>query len=175
MEIENDLKIEKNWKYYLGFTLFIYSFVPYCVSGLIFFFKIPIGEVIGIIGAFLGSAEVAFAISVILLGKPFVKLLRAKFKGIFLRHKEAQPAKPVGKKRYYIGIVLLLLSFLPWFISELVLFFGYPRTEDGHTILLLIMLSGDAMFIISLFTLGGDFWDRLKNLFQYQRPRGGGK
>ncbi|MBL7210980.1 MAG: hypothetical protein ISS61_01225 [Desulfobacteraceae bacterium] len=139
------------------------------------FFKIPIGEVIGIIGAFLGSAELAFAISVVLLGKPFVKILGAKLKRIFLRHKAVQPAKPVGKRRYYIGIVFLLLSFLPWFIAELALFFGYPKTEDGHTILLLIMLSGDAMFIISLFTLGGDFWDRLKNLFQYPRPGGGGK
>ena len=167
MTTENDGSINKDWKYYTGLILFIYSFVPYIVSGLIFFFKIPIGEVIGIIGVFLGSAELAFAISVILLGKPFIQLLKAKFTGIFLRKKALHPSEPIGKIRHCIGVVMLLLSFLPWFLTEIAFFFNYPRTEQGHMIALAIMLLADAMFVISLFTLGGDFWDRLKHLFQY--------
>jgi len=168
MDTEEKIKIEKNWKYYLGLTLFVYSFVPYAVSGLILFFNIPVSEIIGITSVFLASAELAFFISVVLLGKTFVQILKAKVKKMFLPHKKEHPAKPVSKRRHYIGITLLLLSALPYFIAELVLIFGYPKTDAEHWILFLVMLSGDAMFIISLFILGGDFWERLKNLFKYQ-------
>jgi hypothetical protein len=48
------------------------------------------------------------------------------------------------------------------------LLLGYPRTEQGHINLFLIMISGDALFVIGMFTLGAAFWERLKKLFQWQ-------
>ena len=167
MNMEGHEEIHKDWKYYTGLILFVYSFIPYVVSGLIFFFKISVGEIIGILGVFLGSAELAFAISVVLLGKPFIQLLKAKFSSIFLRKKAVQPSKPIGKIRHCIGIAILLLSFLPWFVIEIAFFFDYPKTETDHMTALAIMLLADAMFVASLFTLGGDFWNRFKHLFQY--------
>ena len=167
MQNEKTLKIDKNWKYYLGLALFFYSFVPYVISGMLLFFNISLGELIGVMASFIASAEIAFAISVVLLGKPFVMMFKTKIKKILFRRKVAQPEKPISKLRHYIGIALILVSLLPLFAAEFSLFLGYPKTAGGHTALLLILLSGDAVFIVSLFVLGSEFWDRLKKLFQW--------
>ncbi|HDL64157.1 MAG TPA: hypothetical protein ENH12_02065 [Proteobacteria bacterium] len=161
-------KIKKDWKYYLGMTLFIYCWIPYIVSGAVLFFNVPLGKLIGIMAAFIASSEISFAISVVLLGKPFIKMLKAKFKEKFLRHKSPGPEKPISKTRHYIGIILLILSFIPCFVVEISLFFGYPKTDEGHVVMYLSVIAGYTIFIVSLFILGGDFWDRLKRLFQYQ-------
>ncbi len=162
------LKIKKDWKYYLGIVLFIYSWIPYIATGIIFFFKIPIDQIIAIVGGFLTSAEIAFAISVVLLGKTFIKLIKAKFIAIF-RRKVPHVPKPISKWRYYTGLTIFLLSFLPDILIVIFLFLGYPYTETGHTVILAIMLGGMTMFIAGLFILGSGFWGRLQNLFKYQR------
>lgn len=160
--------IKKNWKYYLGIILFIYSFVPYIATGLIFFFKVPVGQLIALIGGFLTSAEIAFAISIVLLGKPFIQLIKSKFKSFFKRQKVPHVAKPISKLRHYIGIILLLLSFIPDFLVITLLFFGQIDIKSGSMLILIIMLGGTTLFIAGLFIMGSSFWDRLQNLFRYQ-------
>jgi hypothetical protein len=171
MENTSSFKIQKNWKFYLGISLCIYSFIPYIVSGMLLFFKIPLGNLMALIGVFLTSAEVAFAISVILLGKPFIKMLKSKFKGWFIREKAAVPAKPIGKFRHYLGIVLLLSSFLPDIAVQVSLFLGYPKSAYGEGVALIAMLAGTTMFIAGLIILGPDFWERLMKLLKWPGPR----
>lgn len=161
-------KNKKGWKYYLGMTLFIYCWIPYIVSGAVLFFNIPLGKLIGIMAAFIASSEISFAISIVLLGKPFIKMLKAKLKAKFLRHKAPASPKPISRTRHYIGIILLIMSFIPCFVVEISLFFGYPKTEEGHLVMYLTVVAGYTIFIVSLFILGENFWDRLKRLFQYQ-------
>ncbi|MFK5855338.1 MAG: transporter suffix domain-containing protein [Bacteroidota bacterium] len=160
--------IKRNWKYYLGIILFIYSFIPYIATGLIFFFNVPIGQLIALIGAFLTSAEVSFAISIVLLGKPFLLIIKTKFKSLFKRNEEPRVTKPISKLRHYIGITLLLLSFFPDLLVITLLFLGSFDTETGNMILLAIMLGGTTLFITGLFVMGSGFWDRLQNLFKWQ-------
>lgn len=165
------MKPKKDWKYYLGITLIIYSFIPYAISGLLLFLKIPLGNMIAIIGIFIASAEVAFVASIILLGKTVVITIKEEFKKLFLRRKTpqiTQTIKPISKRRHYFGVSLMLASFLPDIIAMICLLFGYPQTQPGDVVLLLIMLSGATMFILGLFVMGDDFWDRLKKLFQWQ-------
>ena len=162
------VELKKDWKYYLGIALFIYSFLPYIATGIIFFFKIPMGQIIAIVGGFLTSAEVAFAISVVLLGKTFIKLIKSKFIAIFRRKEPAHP-KPISKARYYTGLTIFLLSFVPDIIVVVLLFIGYPFNETGHMTILALMLGGMTLFIVGLFLLGSGFWGRLQYLFKYQR------
>ena len=161
------MAIERNWKYYLGLSLLIYSFIPYGVAALVIPF-LPISHVrAASIGAgIIASAEIAFFCGAALLGKPFLQLIKSKIKGFFFRKKEVRSAGVIGKGRHYFGVVLLLLSFLPYYITEGVLIFGHPEGR-GIKALILILLGGDALFMISLFILGGDFWDRLKRLFEW--------
>lgn len=164
------MNIRHNWKYYLGVILFCYSIIPYVIALLLLFFHIPLESFIAAAGLFIISAEISFAISAALLGKQFIELLRSKLKNVFLRPKKVVPFRYISKTRHYTGIILLLISFLPYFMAEICLLSGYPKTDAGHLNLFFVMLSGDAMFIIGLFALGGEFWDRLKNLFEWQKP-----
>ena len=161
------MAIERNWKYYLGISLLIYSFIPYGVAALVLPF-LPISHTraasIGVV--IIASAEASFFCSVALLGRPFLQLIKSNIKGFLFRKKDVRPAGIIGKGQHYFGVVLLLLSFLPYFITEGVLVFGHPEGQSIKA-LILVMLGGDALFMISLFILGGDFWDRLKRLFEW--------
>jgi len=142
---------------------------------MLFFFKIPIGELLGLMAALIITSEIIFAISIVLLGKTFAKKFEARIKKIFLPHKAGQPVKHISKTRHYIGVVLFFLSFIPTFIVEVALFFDYPKTPFGHITILISVLLGYLIFIVSLFILGGEFWDRLIKLFQWQNPVPGKK
>ncbi len=166
-EMDQNIEIKKNWKYYLGITLFIFSWIPYISSGILLFLEIPPGKLFGIITILIASSEISFVISIVLLGKTFIKILKTKILGIFFRNKEVQPAKLISKTRYYIGIILLLLSLTPDFSVDILLLFGYPKTDSGHVYMFIGSLLGYTVFIISLFVLGSDFWERAKKLFYW--------
>ncbi|MEI9479816.1 MAG: hypothetical protein WCO26_25040, partial [Deltaproteobacteria bacterium] len=72
--------------------------------------------------------------------------------------------KSVSRIRYRIGLVLFLLtvvlSWLALYLCPLI-----PYIKDNQ---LLVSVLSDLVFLISLFVLGGDFWDKLKALFIYE-------
>jgi len=160
------MKPEKDWKYYLGLFLFIYSFAPICTVELLFLLPLTTSEKASAALVYVGSGEIAFLCAVALLGKPFVELLKAKIKGFFISKKPAAPPEPITKTQHAIGVTLFFMSFLPYPVAEAILFFGHPTGRDLHY-LVAAMLTGDVIFIISLFVLGGEFWERLKNLFEW--------
>jgi hypothetical protein len=69
----------------------------------------------------------------------------------------------VSRTRYRIGLALFLIPILTgWllpYISHMIP--GYAE----HRYFLLIC--GDLMFVLSLFVLGGEFWDKIRALFLY--------
>ena len=157
---------EKSWKYYLGLSLFVYSFIPICTAELLFLLPLSHSEAATIALIYIGSGEITFLCAVALLGKPFVEMLKAKIKGFFIRKKPVIPPEPIGKTRHVIGVALFFMSFLPYPILEGILIFGHPTGRDLHY-LVAALLTGDVIFIISLFVLGGEFWERLKKLFEW--------
>jgi hypothetical protein len=162
--------IENNWKYYLGMALFVYSFIPICTTELVFFLPLSKTVAASVAVVYLGSGEVAFFAAIALLGKPFINAMKAKIKRVFLPSRVSGPAKPIGKTRHYVGVSLFFISFLPYPGIEATLLFRDP----GHinlTTLLAVMFLSDALFIASLFILGGEFWERLKKLFQWQEGK----
>jgi hypothetical protein len=161
------MAIERNWKYYLGLSLLIYSFIPYGVGALVLpFLPISHARAASIGAAIIASAEIAFFCGAALLGKPFVESVKAKIKGFLFRKRDVRPVGLISKGRHYFGVTLLLLSFLPFYVTEAVLIFGHP-VDVGVKALIVTMLGGDALFMVSLFILGGEFWARLKRLFEW--------
>ena len=113
------------------------------------------------------SSEISFLLCVVLLGKPFVQLLKSKIKASLFRKKRVTDLKPVGKVRHYVGITMLLVaSVVPYFLTEIALLSGYVEKHD-HTALIYLLILGDALFITSFFLLGGEFWARVNKLFQW--------
>ncbi len=160
--------MKKDKKYYLGIALFVYSFLPYVFTFLVLPF-LPISKVkaVSLATGLLISSEVAFLLSVALLGKPFVQLIKTKIKASIFRKKGASDLKPVGKIRHTIGIAMLLFaSIVPYFLTEIALLLGYVE-KHGHSGLIGLLVLGDAMFIAGFFVLGGEFWARFNRLFQW--------
>jgi hypothetical protein len=160
--------MKKDKKYYLGITLFGYSVIPYIFTFLVLPF-LPVSNVkaVSIATGLLISSEVSFFLSVALLGKPFIQLLKSKIKGSIFRKKGDAPLKPVGKFRHRAGITLLLIaSIVPYSFTEIALMMGFVE-KYGHATLAGVLIIGDMLFIASFFVLGGEFWARVNQLFQW--------
>jgi len=160
------MNTEKGWKYYLGLTLFAYSFLPILTVELLFLLPITHAEAASLALIYVGSGEVSFFCAVVLLGKQFVTALKSRVKGFFFPKRPAGPPRPVGKIRHAVGVTLFFVSFLPYPLVELTLILSHPTGRELNS-LVAAMLAGDVIFIVSLFVLGNEFWERLKKLFEW--------
>ena len=159
--------MKKDKKYYLGITLFVYCIIPYLFIFLVLPF-LPVSKVtaVSLVTGLLISSEISFLLCVALLGKPFIQVIKTKIKAIF-RKKGVADLKPVGKVRHYVGITMLLVaSFVPYFLTEIALLLGYVE-KCGPTALINLLILGDVLFITSFFILGGEFWARVNKLFKW--------
>jgi hypothetical protein len=148
-------------RFYLGLVVFIASF-----------FMLPTGLVLRefisdsfwrgfILGVFWISAPLMKIGSIAILGKSSYAWINYQIHYIY--HKVAKPHQ-ITPLRYNIGLVMFVLPFLPnYWISFMPHLFSLSFT--GRYI---VIITSDAMFLASLFVLGGDFWDKLRALFIYK-------
>ena len=101
-------------------------------------------------------------VAVAVLGKAGFDYLVGLFKKALGRFFEKHgPPEVVGRTRYRIGLVM--------FVVPLVLGWATPYMShhvpgyDAHPTL--FGLPGDILLVVSLFVLGGEFWDKLRGLF----------
>ncbi|MCP4575239.1 MAG: transporter suffix domain-containing protein [Deltaproteobacteria bacterium] len=153
--------MKKDWKYYLGISLFLYSFLPMSIVAVLPFLGLTLAQAGAFAVVFLASGEVAFLCAAALLGKEFLTALKKRIKACF---KWSHEPKPVSRNQHRIGIALLTSSFLPHYVMLIYLLF-FSHKESEINFLAWIMVAGEAAFMASLFILGGDFWDRLTQLF----------
>jgi hypothetical protein len=155
--------MKKNWRYYLGLALFFYSFLPISVVAILPFLGMSLAESGTFAVAFLVTAEVAFMASVALLGKEFLAALKRRIMAVFRR---THVLKPVSRTRHRIGVALFAASFLPYYVVLIDLLF-FSQKEAEITFLAWAMVAGEIAFMVSLFLLGGVFWERLKHMFDW--------
>ena len=96
---------------------------------------------------------------IFLMGKSGFAYLKSL---IGARLRRFAPPASVSPLRYRIGLILfiaviVLSSIGPYVVPES----GSLRMQHPH----LMAMSGDLLLIVSLFILGGDFWDKLRALF----------
>lgn len=96
--------------------------------------------------------------AIAILGKPGFAYLKGVVMTFFRR---IGPPAEVGKWRYRLGLVMF---FLPFATTLLLTYFG-PVLPGGREASATYLKAGDVMQVISLFVLGGDFWDKLRALF----------
>lgn len=108
----------------------------------------------------LGIPELAILLAVIILGKSGFNYLKQKIFALFRR---LAPPDTVTRPRYHLGLLLfsipILTGWLLPYFTDLIPFYEQKK--------LWISLTGDGMILISLFILGGEFWDKLRGLFIY--------
>jgi len=98
-----------------------------------------------------------------LLGKEFLAALKKRVVAIF---KRTHVPRPVSRIRHRIGVAFLVVSTLPYYAALVYLLF-FSHKETAITFFAWAMVAGEAAFIAGLFLLGGEFWERLKHLFDW--------
>lgn len=108
----------------------------------------------------LGIPELFMLIAVAILGKPGFTFLKSK---IFNWFNKYGPPDTVSLFRYRVGLIFFLIPIILGFVLPYIWEY-VPFIK--HNILIMV-ISGDVILLISLFILGGDFWDKLRSLFVY--------
>jgi hypothetical protein len=108
----------------------------------------------------LAGAEVVLFLAVAVMGNSGYAYIKNR---VFSFLKQYGPPAGVSRTRYIVGLGMFVVPFLLAWLAPYSghLMPGYARNE------LTFAIVGDLLLLVSLFVLGGDFWDKLKALFIY--------
>ena len=107
-----------------------------------------------------GIPEIFMLIAIGIMGKPGYEFIKAKMAKVI---KPLLPPDRVSRTRYRIGLVMFSIPIL----------FGFSEPYLGHffeglkDVPIFLYVAFDLLFVTSLFVLGGDFWDKLRGLFDH--------
>jgi hypothetical protein len=111
-------------------------------------------------GVFIGT-KVGMLAAIAVMGKPGFNHLKRLILGLF---RKVGPPQQVGRERYRLGLLLFLVPLLmTWIAPYAAAIFGtagiYGFLESRAL---------EALLLVGLFLLGGDFWDKLGALFRHR-------
>ncbi len=159
MERGNRQNRKPDLRFKVGMALLALSCIAPLGGFLVAALDLPVSLKAAIIGALsLGIPEILMLAAVAVLGRENYERIKTKALSLLGRLK---PAVEVGRTRYSIGLVLFVLPTVPAYIMA----YAPHWLPDVSPERLWVNLGADAMFLISLFVLGGNFWDKLKALF----------
>jgi hypothetical protein len=105
-----------------------------------------------------GIPEAFTVAAIAILGKSGYNLIKERF---FSLLKKYGPPDRVSLARYRTGLVMYVLPILfGWLLPYM-----YHRIPGYGTHRFVVSLIGDIIFVVSIFVLGGDFWDKIRVLF----------
>jgi hypothetical protein len=106
--------------------------------------------------------EVLSPLAIAILGKDGFNYLKEK---VFALLRRAAPSAKVSRTRYRAGLAIwAFLIAYGWLVSYA------PHLVPGYSEhRIALNLTADFLFIVSLFVLGGDFWEKFRALFTYDR------
>lgn len=147
------------WRFKLGTALFLLSLIgPFLFIPLVAALGLSAAMTASISGGILGGAEVVLIIAAAVMGKSGFAYIKSRAFGIL---KQYGPPAEVGRARYTVGLVMfavpMVFGWIAPYAADMVP--GYVGNE------LTFAIVGDLLLLVSLFVLGGDFWDKLSALF----------
>jgi hypothetical protein len=148
-----------DWRLKLGISIFILSIVlP--VAGIPVLASLDLSKTITttVSGGLLVGAEMLGVLAVAVMGKPGYLYIKSRVSGFFKQYGPPQEVSPV---RYRIGLVMFVIPVLFGWVSIYIA--DYVPGFDKYP--LAYAIGGDLLLIMSLFVLGGDFWDKVRALF----------
>jgi hypothetical protein len=160
------VKFTTSWRFRTGVTLIAMGwicplFIPLVTqSALSTEWKTALSGFLLVVGP-----EVLSILAIAILGKDGFNFLKEK---VFALLRRAAPTAKVSRTRYRAGLAIWVLLFIygsfVWYAPHLVP--GYSEHRIAMN------LTADFLFIASLFVLGGNFWEKFRALFIYDRKAG---
>jgi len=149
------------WRLRLGLFFFVIGWICPLFVPLVTTLDLP-AETKTLLSGFLliGAPEIFSVISIIILGKSGFNYIKYK---TFAFLKKAAPQGEVSRMRYRFGLFMLLLHVIyanfTFYAPDSIL--GYSENR------ITMNLIADFLFIVTLFVLGGNIWEKLRALLLY--------
>ena len=147
------------WRLKLGVGIFVLSIVlPLGGVPLVAGLGLSGTMTATVSGALLVTAEVLGILAVAVMGKPGYLYIKGRALAFL---KQYGPPKEVSRRRYNVGLVM--------FTTPMVAGWIYPYVQnlipEIASNAVPYAVAGDILVVVSLFVLGGDFWDKIRALF----------
>jgi hypothetical protein len=149
------------WRFYVGIALLACSSCAWVPVPIVSWAGWSGAQIARLTGTLFIGSKVGQITAIAIMGKAgFNHARRIVFR--FLR--KFGPARRVSPGRYRLGLVLFLIPFFMTWLAPYVTGIVRPGGVYGF----LQSLSLEALLLVGLFVLGGEFWDKVRALF---RPR----
>jgi hypothetical protein len=147
------------WRFRLGVAIFVFSILlPVAGVPLVATLGFSAGTTASVSGSLLVGAEVLGICAIAVMGKSGFAYIKSHVIRFLKRY---GPPKKVSRRRYTMGLVMFWVPIL----------FGWGSVYAAKWIPGFISnpipfaIVGDILLLVSLFVLGGDFWDKIRSLF----------
>ena len=153
--------LNRDWRFYAGMTALILSLIMPLFAFLVPLLGLPVAESAVIVGLLIaGGPEVVGLVGIALLGRNaflyFTYMIKTALRRVVL-------PKRVSQRRYYFGLAVSLVSLLPLFV------YGYfPNCLPSGDTRIYILATADVSFILGMFIMGGEFWEKFRQLFIWE-------
>jgi hypothetical protein len=153
--------LKRDWRFYAGMTALVLAVVLPLGAFIVPMLGLPLAQSALLVGVLVaGGPEVLCIAAIALLGKETFQYLAHHAKLAFRR---AVVDRPASKARYYVGLAIVLLSWLPAYV------YAYaPAAMPGGNARIYILAAMDLAFVASVFLMGGEFWEKVRRIFIYE-------
>lgn len=158
---QNNIKDHSKCKLILGTIVLAVGFLAPLLIPVVSTSSLPLvwkSTISGLLA--LGIPEIFMIIAIAIMGKEGYEKIKESLLGFLKKH---GPPQIVSKARYRIGLILFTLILLIGFVLPYIL--SQIQWLELH--LIKVTLISDFLLLLSIWILGGDFWDKLRSLFIY--------
>jgi hypothetical protein len=148
-------------RFYLGAAIFVAAFAAWGLVPMASAAGWSTAKIASLTGAIFIGNKLGVLASVAVMGKAGFNHLKRLIGGVF---RKIGPPQQVGRSRYQLGLVLFIVPWLmTWIAPYAPALFG---TDGAYGFLERRAL--EALLLVGLFLLGGEFWDKLSALFKHR-------
>jgi hypothetical protein len=153
--------LKRDWRFYSGVTAIVLAVVMPLCAFLVPMLGLPTAQSAVLVGVLVaGGPEVLCILAVALLGKDTFQYFTHQAKRVFRR---ALLDAPASMGRYYIGLAIMLVSWLPAY-----LYAYFPASLPSGYARIYILAGMDLAFVASVFLMGPEFWEKVRRIFIYE-------
>lgn len=170
----SEQEFTKSWRYKVGLSMIIIGNL-----GILLAMAMPLfGAGASTVGSMLIGGEIISLASIAFLGKEGFKAIKNKAFAFI----KSTYTGGVSRTRHYLGVTLLLTNVVISYIIALYLWDVFEAsTAEGaapiiwgltfaqqDSMLLTLFLVGEISFLVSIYVLGGDWWQKFRQIFVYE-------
>ena len=153
--------VQVGWRFYLGAAIFVAAFAAWLLVPAASAAGWSTSQVASLTGGIFIANKLGLLAAIAVMGKPGFNHLKRLLVGVF---RKIGPPQQVSRSRYLLGLILFMVPVLMTWIAP------YAPTLLGTAGVYGFLESRalEALLLVGLFLLGGEFWDKFGALFKHR-------